>query len=68
MKNSPCYKDGNDCPKRTLHCHETCPEYDKYDKENKERLKSKRENDIIINYIASQLMKGKNKNNEKNRT
>jgi hypothetical protein len=30
--NSPCYKDGVDCPKRTVHpnCHSTCPEYKKY--------------------------------------
>lgn len=53
IKNSPCYKDGKDCPKRTLHCHETCLEYAKYHEENKVRLKAKRQNDEIINYVTS---------------
>lgn len=27
MENSPCYKDGKDCPRRTSTCHGDCPEY-----------------------------------------
>ena len=30
MKQSPCWNNGQDCPKRTTHptnCHETCKEY-----------------------------------------
>lgn len=27
MKNSPCYRDGHDCPMRSQICHAQCKEY-----------------------------------------
>ncbi len=30
MSGSPCYKNGQDCPKRAPRCHGSCPDYMKY--------------------------------------
>ena len=27
MMASPCWKDGKDCPKRSVGCHSACPDY-----------------------------------------
>lgn len=59
MQKPPCFKNGKDCPKRHKNCHSTCEEYAKFAAENQKRLKAKRANDVMINYVSSQIAKGK---------
>ena len=70
FRQSPCYKEGVDCPKRHLLCHETCQEYKEWraelDADNK--AKSDAVDREYINYILPKIHKRKKRKNEKNST
>lgn len=49
---SPCWKNGQDCPRRALHCHSYCREYIEFDetkkREREEMLRFVRNNDTLM--------------------
>ncbi len=54
---SPCKKNGVDCPKRKVtldfNCHSNCKEFKKYEKENeKKRKEERRSKDTMHDYVC----------------
>lgn len=69
FKDSPCYKEGADCPKRHKNCHETCPEFKKWraelDADNKAKRNAK--DDEYMQYIVPKIIERTKIKNEKER-
>lgn len=68
FRESPCYKDGADCPKRHLLCHETCQEYKEWRAEKDADNKAKHDSadQEYWGYILPRIIKRKKRKNEKN--
>lgn len=58
---NPCWKNGQDCPRRALHCHSYCREYIEFDEANQRdrarRLRIVQERDAMM---ALELKRNRN--------
>lgn len=67
MRNSPCWKKGQGCPKRSSkpNCHETCPDYLEYLQENAKEKIAYASQKAYLGYYYNILMKSRKKGNKK---
>lgn len=69
FKDSPCYKDGKDCPKRTSICHGDCKEFKDWRNELDADNEAKRDknDEEYLQYVVPRIVERKKQKNEKNR-
>ena len=67
MKSSPCYNNGQPCPKRTIHpnCHENCQEYNDWVTENAKEKIAYASQKAYLGYYFDILQKSKKKGKHK---
>lgn len=67
MKQSPCWNNGQDCPKRTIHpnCHENCKEYKDWVEENAKEKIANASQKAYLGYYFDILRKSRKKGNHK---
>lgn len=67
FRESPCYKDGFDCPKRHKLCHETCPEFKEWRAELDADNKARRDATVTeyAQYIVPRIIERKKIKDEK---
>ena len=67
FRECPCHKDGKDCTKRKVGCHDKCPEYKEWraEKDADNKAKHHCNNKAYIDYIVPKIRQRKRRKNEK---
>lgn len=68
-KECPCYKNRQDCPKRTSSCHGECKEFKDWRNELDVENEAKRDknDEEYLQYVVPRIAERKRRKNEKNR-